>query len=1084
MRVVQAAVRTLADLAIASGLGGEDSQQAVRAMVEVGRRKDGELQLVAGECFVQLCRASNGTLQNLLDLWDAEYVDHAQSSHRAAVACWLFVVVHELGPTLTQRQRQQAVGAFLKLLVEKADLPRECAMRGLAALAEACEDELEERRLAQAVVRLLGGASSVLHPTDAASEDRMMGRDGDGNAPERDSRSGTTSSQSGQSGNVAATNANSASTSTDATQGTQAGQQVGSDTTPTSESSAMSRLVASAPHLLVIASLCQDLGKLTLVFPLLRLAATHPLWSTDIGTNLVDPEVDEVGARSALDQFNSRLAPELFRLVHDSAPIVARFAKRLWLVCFANSDIVFSMFDVLLLAQVKDLSGRHSKTRAAAALALSDLLRGSFATTAQSRASMDAHFREGRLMEHFTAVWKAGLKAADDMTEMVRQAASPLVRAIGKMTLTMCSPEERGEEAARRAVGVALPFLLRDGILSSSKDARKVCLGLLVEIVKRGKRAILPLIGEVVEVLLEALSSHEDASLSYASFHTDEGTGALGLSHEQLETARVQHALTSPVMAAVNESLAEFARAFAEDPAAWIAAGMDIVKRIAELLRGGVGLATLACTASVVVTLSAERGMIIPDSGDHLLSAVASELLRSLELKLNDPSNAVRRRCAAAGALVARHAVKRGGVVQQWTQRAVADMYFNFTTSGSSVSKRSTAAYAAGELVRQGAEALEAHPAAREIVVVTSFIGRLDEDKGVADAFDTVWATLVHSNAEGVRAHGPALLQGAKRAIEYQVWQFRKQGAEACAVVADHAAGAVFVEVLEFLIQVGLPGSAWTGKEKLLEALVRVARAVRAGHQGPGARDLASGVDALVSSCIDAVVEQCERPSRRLSYTRGAFHCLGELVDLENDALKSRVFVHLVSHVDFEALGKWEVDVEAGITVADVQSAALDAVAKSWPLEVVLLPGAGAGGEAGTDAAIAMEHKALSTVLRVGFAPGAQWQLLLAGLHATRAFLRCASADMKRRCRAEDVTSILGEVGRALEIGALRPLVLVAAMENLQTLRPLLKHRSLSALMPDAVALVRVHVLPLRKGNKDVQVRMLAEHVGAAFGSG
>ena len=70
------------------------------------------------------------------------------------------------------------------------------------------------------------------------------------------------------------------------------------------------------------------------------------------------------------------------------------------------------------------------------------------------------------------------LKGVDDIKDTVRQAAVTTLRAIGKMTVRMANVEVTNTTSARRAVNVALPFLIDKGINNEVKDIQ-VCVVVL-----------------------------------------------------------------------------------------------------------------------------------------------------------------------------------------------------------------------------------------------------------------------------------------------------------------------------------------------------------------------------------------------------------------------------------------------------------------------------------------------------------------------------------------------------------------------------------------------------------------------------
>ena len=76
------------------------------------------------------------------------------------------------------------------------------------------------------------------------------------------------------------------------------------------------------------------------------------------------------------------------------------------------------------------------------------------------------------------------LKGVDDVKDTVRQAATSTLRMIGKMTVRMSNIEVSPRAVVKRAVDIALPFLLDKGINNEVKDTQMVCMYYAIEIIK------------------------------------------------------------------------------------------------------------------------------------------------------------------------------------------------------------------------------------------------------------------------------------------------------------------------------------------------------------------------------------------------------------------------------------------------------------------------------------------------------------------------------------------------------------------------------------------------------------------------
>lgn len=64
------------------------------------------------------------------------------------------------------------------------------------------------------------------------------------------------------------------------------------------------------------------------------------------------------------------------------------------------------------------------------------------------------------------------LKGVDDIKDTVRTAATSTLRVIGKMTVRMANLDVSSRTTAQRAVDIALPFLIDQGMVNEVKDVQ------------------------------------------------------------------------------------------------------------------------------------------------------------------------------------------------------------------------------------------------------------------------------------------------------------------------------------------------------------------------------------------------------------------------------------------------------------------------------------------------------------------------------------------------------------------------------------------------------------------------------------
>eukprot|EP00977_Amphora_coffeiformis_P014885 scaffold4242_cov175-Amphora_coffeaeformis.AAC.9 len=291
-------------------------------------------------------------------------------------------------------------------------------------------------------------------------------------------------------------------------------------------------------------------------------------------------------------------------------------------------------------------------------------------------------------------IWRAVLRALDDVRDAVRQNGATLGRAVRALTLRLCDPSAQdkssGEKRARpdsltlerdasAAAATALRWLVKHGLNQVVPESQGLCIVTLVDIIGVARPVILePSLPELIRSLLLAMSGLEPAALNYLQLRTS--------NQEGLERARLQLAQSGPLATAVNKCVELLPQAKHEtqqavvsslDSALRLSAGFasraavaDTAALMCNICPSAFVFPGLAGTASPSVRLmrafyfatEKERGQGAKDKMVHALGNIAAFCpggsVRSLALRAcqryrastgtqNDPAS----RRAAAGAL-------------------------------------------------------------------------------------------------------------------------------------------------------------------------------------------------------------------------------------------------------------------------------------------------------------------------------------------------------------------------------------------------------------------------------------------------
>lgn len=462
-------------LAAASGASGRESSAGAAAAAAARRHMPAREQALRDAAADWVVDAIlAGPLQSL------------RAHERTAAAVWLLALVHTAGsvspPLRARLPVLQAV--FSRLLMEKSQFTQECAAKGLALVYEA-SDAATRKQLVSSLVESL----STGKRTAAAS-------------------SVVAASAAG------AAAAGAAAGSVDAAA-------VGSAVGP--GPAGLSLSAAGDAAYKELCSMANELGQPDLIYRFLALSAHHAAWHTRGGAGFGLEALLRGRARREVEPYLKTLIPKLFRYQYDPSQRVRESMSRLWSVLVRDPKAaVDANIHAILRELIVASESANWREREAACSALADVLSG--------RGYDD-------VAPELELLWRASLRAIDDLKDSVRETALTTLKTLGRLTVRLCDPAQSSQRQGAATVAIVLPFLLHDGVTSPIKDAQTQCLSYLREVVKVAGPLLRPYIPDLVKTALSAMSSMESDALSHLQMHADAGTGAYGegLSGEKLE---------------------------------------------------------------------------------------------------------------------------------------------------------------------------------------------------------------------------------------------------------------------------------------------------------------------------------------------------------------------------------------------------------------------------------------------------------------------------------------------------------------------------------------------------------------------
>ncbi|XP_037979486.1 proteasome adapter and scaffold protein ECM29 isoform X1 [Motacilla alba alba] len=556
-----------------------------------------------------------------------------------------------------------------------------------------------------------------------------------------------------------------------------------------------------------LCSLASDLNQPDLVYKFMNLANHHAMWNSRkgaaFGFNVIAAKAGE-----QLAPFLPQLLPRLYRYQFDPNLGIRQAMTSIWNALVTDKSMVDKYMKEILEDLISNLTSNLWRIRESSCLALNDLLRG--------RPLDD-------VIDKLPEIWEVLFRVQDDIKETVRKAAELALKTLSKVCVKMCDPSKGA--AGQKTIAVLLPSLLDKGIVSTVAEVRSLSINTLVKISKSAGTMLKPHAPKLIPALLESLSVLEPQVLNYLSFSaTDQEKTAM-------DSARLSAVKSSPMMETINMSLQYLD----------VSVLGELVPRLCELIKSGVGLGTKGGCASVIVSLTTQCPQDLTPYSGKLMSALLSGL--------TDRNSVVQKSFAFAMGHLVRTSrdsstEKLLHKLSSWYMEKEEPVY------------RAGCALTVHAMGRYSPDVLKNH--AKQVLPL-AFLGMHEvpeEEKGEKEnstLWTEVWQENVPGTQGGIRLYLQELISITQKALQSQSWKMKAQGAAAMASIAKQTGSLVpphLGMVLSALLQ-GLPGRTWTGKEELLKAIASVVSACSAELQKsvPGQPTITDVVQALLKEC-------------------------------------------------------------------------------------------------------------------------------------------------------------------------------------------------------------------------------------------
>ncbi|XP_029604705.1 proteasome adapter and scaffold protein ECM29 [Salmo trutta] len=577
-----------------------------------------------------------------------------------------------------------------------------------------------------------------------------------------------------------------------------------------------------------LCSLASDLNQPDLVYKFMNLANHHAMWNSRkgaaFGFNIIAAKAGE-----QLAPYLPQLVPRLYRYQFDPNLGIRTAMTSIWDALVTDKNMVDKYLKEILQDVISNLTNNIWRARESACLALNDLIRGRNADD---------------LIDHLAEIWETLFRVLDDIKESVRKAADITLKTLSKVCTRMC---ESSGLAAQRTVAVLLPTLLDKGIVSNVPEVRSLSIQTLVKVSKTAGNRLKPHAPRLIPALLEALSVLEPQVLNYLSLRATEQEKSA------MDAARLSAAKSSPMMETINMCLQHLD----------VSVLGELVPRLCDLLKSGVGLGTKGGCASVIVSLTVQCPQDLTPYSGKLMSALLNGI--------HDRSSVVQKAFSFA----------LGHLVRTAKDSSVEKLLLKLNTwylEKEEPVYRSSCALTVHAISHYSPDVLKGHAV---VALPLAFLGMHqapgpDEEKGEghdATLWNEVWQEHVPGSFGGIRLYMTELIDITQKALQSQSWKMKAQGAAAMASIAKQQTGSLVAPhlgmVLSALLQ-GLVGRTWTGKEELLNAIGSVV------SKCSGELQKSSPGQPSVPEVIDLVLKECRKDN--LVYKMAALGCAADVL--------------------------------------------------------------------------------------------------------------------------------------------------------------------------------------------------------------
>lgn len=584
-----------------------------------------------------------------------------------------------------------------------------------------------------------------------------------------------------------------------------------------------------------LCSIASDLNRPDLIYKFMHLANHQATWNSKKGAAFGFSTIAQF-AGEQLAPFLPKIVPRLYRYQFDPNPKVQRAMTSIWESLVTDNKKTLDLYISEILDDLlKNLTAPEWRVRESSCHAVSDLLRG--------RQMSD-------IVDKLPALWEICLQVRDDIKESVRTAADQTCKNLSQISVKVC--DVNNGKVGEKAFSLVLPCLLKHSLQSQVQEVRTIGLSTILKMSKNAGKLIRPHIPLLVIALLEAVSGLEPQVMNYLSVRAGAGSQA---TQEKLDLARIAASKSSPMMETVN-----FCVQYVDSSVL-----PELVPRLVELVKSGIGVGTKAGCASFITSLVTQC--------PHELSPHAGKLMSAMLTGLSDRNVAVRKAYASA----------LGHLVKVANDNSTEKLMMKLKTWY--MEKDEAAQIACGitlhAVSHHNPDILKRHATLVMPFVFFAMHEQKDMEKDPdtnMSVWDDVWFEITPGTESGIRLYLTEITEILNSCLESQMWNTKAQAATAIGTVAKKLGKNLESPSLDLLLSAvlkGLSGRTWNGKEKLLEALENICCSCQVSLQQRKESDESKP---NLPQIVEVVLRECKKENTK--YRMKALQCAGRILEL------------------------------------------------------------------------------------------------------------------------------------------------------------------------------------------------------------